>query len=352
MTWFVLFALALGILVLSNAWYWLRVIRPLRQLTLKATDLASGNLEALENPCGGISEIDSLRRSMAGMVGHVRRAQEQTHTYADVLTQAQEAERARLARELHDDTIQSLVAVAQGIDLCRSWLETAPEKVPDNLRATRKQVVDTVNGLRNLIGDLRPPALAELGLVAALQLEAERSGDMAVTVTVDGTVHRLDEVRELALFRCAQQALNNARLHGNATQATVLVSYGSHDTSVSITDNGRGFAVPDSLDDLAERRHYGLLGIHERVQSLHGEAHITSSPDRGTSVTIRVPQDRSDQPDHTVRDPVCSAYIEPQQAYGSVDYKGERYYFCCPVCQGAFQKNPEMYLPSDPGKSP
>jgi signal transduction histidine kinase/YHS domain-containing protein len=351
MIWFVLFALTLGILILSNAWCWLRVIRPLRQLALKATDLTRGNLEALEQPCGGISEIDSLRRSMAGMVGHVRRAQEQSRSYADVLTQAQEAERARLARELHDDTVQSLVAVAQGIDLSRNWLDTAPEKVPASLQATRQQVVDTVISLRDLIGDLRPPALAELGLVAALTLEAKKADGMVVTVAVEGTEHRLDEARELTLFRCAQQALNNARTHGHATRATVLVSYGCEDTSVTITDDGQGFVTPDSLDDLAERGHYGLLGIRERVQSLHGEAQIISSPDRGTSVTVRVPQVCADQPEHTVRDPVCSAYIEPQQAYGSVEYKGQRYYFCCPVCQGAFQKNPEMYLQSDSGKS-
>lgn len=347
MIWFWLFILALFVLILSNAWYWSKVVRPLRRLKRRAMDLTEGDLEALEQPCGGIDEIESLRRSMAGMVGHVRRAQEQTHTYADVLTQAQEAERARLARELHDDTIQSLVAVAQSIDLSNSWLDTFPDKIPASLQSTRQQVVDTINALRNLIADLRPPALLELGLVAALQLHAEKSGGMAVAVRVEGAQHRLDEARELTLFRCAQEALNNARLHGQATEATVIVSYRPSEASVSIADNGKGFVVPESLDNLAEEGHYGLLGIQERVQSLNGEVQIVSTPHTGTMIVVRVPKERKDQPAQTVRDPVCSAFIEPQRAYGSVEYQGERFYFCCPVCQGAFQKNPTMYLHPD-----
>ena len=86
----------------------------------------------------------------------------------------------------------------------------------------RQQVVDTINALRNLIADLRPPALDELGLVAALGLHAEKFSDMTVSVAIEGTEHRLDEAHELTLFRCAQEALNNARVHGKATEADVV----------------------------------------------------------------------------------------------------------------------------------
>ena len=330
-------------------WGYYRVIIPLRRLSKQAEALTEGHLEALERPCGGIEAIDTLRRSMSGMVGHVRRAQEEHHAYTHALTHAQEAERARIARELHDDTIQSLIAVAQRIDMSHHWLDSAPEQASTTLQTTRQQVVEVINGLRNLIADLRPPALAELGLIPALQMQADKVPGLAVKIVAQGTAHRLGEAQDLTLFRCAQEALNNARAHGQATTATITVDYECHDLTMRIQDNGRGFVAPEHLRDLAARGHYGLLGIQERAESLNGSLTIDSAPGRGATLTIRIPQNCAVQPDHTVQDPVCSAYIEPQQAYGSVEYGGHQYFFCCPVCQGAFQKNPTMYLQTGNG---
>jgi signal transduction histidine kinase/YHS domain-containing protein len=334
------------LLIASNAWFLWRVMRPLKRLSLQAVDLTTGNLEALEQPCGGIDEIDSLRRSMAGMVGHVRRAQEQSHVYTNVLTRAQEAERTRIARELHDDTIQSLVAVAQSIEMSGNWLGESSEQAATMLQATRQQVVETINDLRNLIADLRPPALEELGLIPALKMQAEKIPDLTVKVTVEGAEHRLDDLRELTLFRCAQESLNNAHLHSQASEVEVLVNYGCHGVALTVIDNGIGFTPPDTLDDLVTAGHYGLMGMQERVQALDGQMTINSAVGNGTTITLQLPQDCKPQPEKTVRDPVCSAVIEPQQAYGSVEHDGVRHYFCCPVCQGAFQKNPQMYLQS------
>lgn len=338
-----LFGVALLAFAGCNVLVFLRVLRPLRRLVAQAESITKGNLDALEQPCGGTRELESLRRAMAGMVGHLRRVQEQTHTYADVLTHAQESERARIARELHDDTIQSLVAVAQNIEMAQLWNCDAPEQTADMLRVARLQVIETIRGLRNLIGDLRPPALDELGLIAALKMQAEKIDGLVVQITVQGDERRLDAAQELALFRCAQEALANARGHGHATAAQVRVVYHCHGVGLTITDNGAGFDPPGTLDDLAEGGHYGLIGIQERVQSLGGTMQIARA-ETGMRLDLSLPQDCAPQPEDTVRDPVCSAFIQPQQAYGSTEYNGERYYFCCPVCQGAFQNDPQMYL--------
>jgi YHS domain-containing protein len=114
--------------------------------------------------------------------------------------------------------------------------------------------------------------------------------------------------------------------------------------NLNITDDGIGFSQPEKLELLAEAGHYGMVGIAERVQSLDGTLNIKSAPKQGVQLHITLPVSAANQPMETVRDPVCSTIIQPQQAYGSVVYEGERYYFCCPVCQGAFQRQPEAYI--------
>lgn len=330
----------LSMLLVINVWLIWRVLRPLRRLTQQAERLTTGEFTALETSCGGISEIDALRRSMMAMVGHVRRSQEQNHRYADVLTNVQEAERTRIARELHDETVQLFIAIAQETDLIRSYVEKQPTKAIEMLRAIRTQATEAVDNLRHLIADLRPPALEELGLVAAVRMLAKNS---SITVQVKGIERRLREEYELTSFRIVQEAINNAQRHGNSSLIHVEIAYQSNEILLVIEDNGVGFKVPADFNCLASSGHYGLLGIYERVQSLKGTFQVRSFPTRGTQIKISIPCVEAAQPANTVHDPVCNALIEPHQAYASVKYEGKSYYFCCPVCQGAFQKNPAFY---------
>lgn len=117
--------------------------------------ISRGNFVTIDDDCGIIPEIRALRHSMVSMVRHVRRSQTQSIRYADNLTEGQEAERLRIARELHDDTIQSLVAISQSIDMAKAWVTIMPDRVSEMLQLTREQSVETVNSLRRLIEDLR-----------------------------------------------------------------------------------------------------------------------------------------------------------------------------------------------------
>lgn len=335
--------------VAINIALFLRVVRPLRQLSAKAAQLSEGDFAALDRSCGGIAEIDTLRLSMLAMAGHLQREQTQSSAYAGALMRGQESERRRLAHELHDDTVQALVAIGQSIDMARSFQEREPERAKALLTSARQQSTETVNGLRNLIADLRPPALEELGLIAALETLAERSPDVKISVTALGRKRRLDESLELVLFRSAQEALSNAKRHGKATEVQIQVAYQPDGMRLTVRDNGQGIESQqpisrETLDKLAGEGHYGLLGIQERLTQLNGTLKLTSTPDAGTTLEVYIPFEATDQPANTVRDPVCSTFIQPEQAYGSVVYKGETYYFCCPVCRGAFQRDPEAYL--------
>jgi signal transduction histidine kinase/YHS domain-containing protein len=334
----------LFLLAATNLWLVLRVLKPLRRLAVQAGDLSRGNLMAFQQPCGGVPEIGILRQSMASMAAHVRRAQEEGTAYRHALTDGQEAERARIAHELHDDTVQALVAIAQSIDLATTWIEKDPARTTAMLKTARVQAVETVEGLRRLIADLRPPALEELGLMPALHMLAENEEGIAVTINVTGKERRLHEMRELTLFRAAQEAIHNAQRHGQAQHITVAVHYQPQQVRLTIRDDGAGFNLPEPLDCLAIDGHYGLLGMHERIHHLNGDIHLSSKPGHGTQIVVTLPVDTVDQPTEAVRDPVCGAIIQPHQAYGSVQYKDHRYYFCCPVCQGAFQSDPDLYL--------
>lgn len=337
--------LVVGLMLLGGTlvkWY-VTILRPLRRLAAQARQLASGDFTALAHSPGGGADIESLRSAMNAMVGHVRRVQAQERAYIEALTNGQEAERSRLARDLHDETTQSLIAIAQSLEMTQEMVGPDSQAGP-MLQAAREQAVETVNDLRRLIADLRPPALVELGLVAALQMLAEQSRDVQVKLDIAGPVRRLEEAPALALFRTAQEAFRNARRHGQASQVQIRLVFEPDVISLTIKDDGRGFEVADSLDALTANRHYGLIGIVERIQHLEGTVDIHSRPGVGTQIEVTLPTQAETQPEGVVRDPVCSALIEPQQAYASLVYEGNRYYFCCPVCQGAFQADPAFYL--------
>lgn len=341
--WFEICCVGAALFIVSNLWFYFRVLRPIRLLALQAAALTDGRLDAFEQPFGGIAEIRHLRRAMAGMVGHVRRSQDQNRAYTERLTSGLEYERKRLARELHDDAVQSVIAVTQGLDLAKSWLRTDPERAAKMLQTMREQSLEVVNSLHQLISGLRPAALEELGLIAALQMHIDRMGDSGIELHLVGIPRRLDESRELTLFRVAQEALTNVTRHSGATRVELTLTYRDQEVSLAVVDNGQGFQFPEEPGNFAFKGHYGLLGIQERVISLGGSFHVETAPGQGTRLKVRIPVGTA-QPHQLVRDPVCSALIEPMQAYDRTLYQGITYYFCCPVCQGAFHNTPDLFV--------
>jgi signal transduction histidine kinase/YHS domain-containing protein len=330
--------------VTINLWLVWRVVLPLRRLSNQTVQLAQGDLTALQQPRSESNEIERLRYTMASMAQHVRRTQEEELHYRHSLTEAQEAERRRIARELHDDTIQSLVAIGQSIDLAVKWSVDDQKRSIDLLTAARLQSVSSVEALRRLIANLRPPALEELGIVPALRMLADSEPEAQITLAVEGNQRRLDEEYELTLYRIAQEAIRNAHRHGHAKHVKLDINFQPSEVMLTIKDNGIGFDAKKGLECFALQGRYGLLGIQERVQRLNGKIEISSSPEQGTTIVARLPLQDDVQPTNVVRDPVCGALIHPHQAYGTIEHRGQRHYFCCPVCQGAFQRDPQLYI--------
>jgi PAS domain S-box-containing protein len=221
-----------------------------------------------------------------------KRMQESLLFYLGQITLAQEDERKRIARELHDETIQSLVVLARQLDEIASGSKGISEYKKIQLDLLRERINNIMSDVRRLSQDLRPPALDRLGLLPALEWLAsdigKRSG-MNIEVTVRGVSRRLSPEVELVLFRVAQEALRNTLRHSQATSAGIAVEFGEKLIRITVKDNGKGFYLPETTGDLVKRGRLGLTGMRERIQLVGGNLRISSRPGKGTTVIIEAP---------------------------------------------------------------
>lgn len=263
------------------AWIFLRVLMPLRRLAGQARGIAAGDLPPFDGT-GGIREIDDLRRSLQHMVREVALAREREAAYRSALIESLENERKRIAREVHDDTIQSLIVVAHSIERAAHAGARSP-----HLDTARVQVIQTVDNLRQMIANLRPTVLDELGLVAALEALCDEHSSL--TLAVEGEGYPLDTTQELVIFRAAQEAIHNALRHAEATQIHVILRYLPQSVRLEVRDDGKGFHQPAQLQEFALRGRYGLIGMLERIQQIGGAVAVNSQPTGGTQISVSVP---------------------------------------------------------------
>jgi PAS domain S-box-containing protein len=199
-------------------------------------------------------------------------------------------ERARLARELHDDTLQSMIALNQRIQLAQL---TEDEKADRNgLEEIQSLTEQTIQNLRRLTRALRPVYLEDLGLVTALEMlarETQQMSDIDVTFERQGVEIRLPAPVELALYRIGQEALSNVVRHAHPTRATLKITYTADRVSLEVIDDGVGFEVPESPAEFAPSGHFGLLGIYERTEMIGAKLSIQSMPAKGCHVMVTVP---------------------------------------------------------------
>jgi signal transduction histidine kinase len=279
---------------LALAALWLgvrRIMRPLQKLDAEVTALGWGDFDAVSVPVGGIQEIQELQRAIVRMAGQIRAYQQSMHDYVGAVTTAQEEERNRLARELHDDTIQNLIALKQRVQSARRKVGQDPAGVEKQLSELQALLETTMEDVRRFSRDLRPIYLEEAGLVSALEAltrDISRDG-VPAALEVAGEVWRLPPDTELALYRMVQESLNNVVRHAGATRARVKVDFADHHVAIHVEDNGTGFDMPSRVTELAETGHYGLMGMHERAQLVGARLQVRSQPGLGTTIEIDCP---------------------------------------------------------------
>jgi len=276
---------------LAALWFGARqIVQPLQQLESKAAAVALGDYDTIQQSVGGIPEVQHLQSELAEMARKVRASQEGLRDYIAAITSAQEEERLRIARELHDDTIQELIALKQRVQLARNAVRD--QAAVRLLEALEVLAEGTIQNVRRMTAALRPIYLEDLGLVPALEVLArETNGGDALRVDFRHTGHerRLRGEAELALYRIAQQALNNVVRHALAQRATLEISFGGSEVRMEISDDGVGFSVPATATDFAPGGHFGLLGMRERADLIGAKFEVQSQPTRGTRLSVRLP---------------------------------------------------------------
>jgi signal transduction histidine kinase len=277
------------LLALLAIWFGARrIVTPLQKLEKQAAGLAAGDFEAIRQPVGGIEEIRNLQTELIDMAEKLSAAQHSLRSYIGAITAGVETERRSLARELHDDTIQSLIALNQRIQLA---LMNSPEKQSITLGELQNLVQQSMTNLRRMIRGLRPIYLEDLGLVASLEMlarEMEQSAHISIQFSSLGVDRRLDPQSEMSLYRMVQESLNNVVHHANAKHASVQLIFTDQDLSVQIRDDGIGFVVPNNPGEFPEKGHFGLLGLNERAELIHAELNIISKPGTGTTIMIQL----------------------------------------------------------------
>ncbi|MDQ4075387.1 MAG: MEDS domain-containing protein [Chloroflexota bacterium] len=221
------------------------------------------------------------------------------------LDEAQEAERLRLAQELHDSPIQHLIYIGQWLKKMQAQItaqfgptdDQLGETIAAELEQIRDEVVEVNEQLRRVVRDLRPPGLEMFGLGPALwgyvaQLRREGGREMPeIEVDLDDMGTQLPYPVALCLFRVAQEALRNALKHARAQHVSLSLRSDPDEVALIVRDDGSGFRVPAHLAELAQQEHFGLVGIAERVTRLGGQYQIQSEPSQGTEIRVRVPLD-------------------------------------------------------------
>lgn len=266
-----------------------RIVQPLQKLEEKAAALAWGDFDAIKESVGGISEIQHLQNELTEMSRKVRAAQEGLHDYIGAITSAQEEERARLARELHDDTIQAVIALKQRVGLAQKTVKD--QNARQSLQELETLAEQTIENLRRLTRALRPIYLEDLGLVTALEMlarETSQTNHLEIDFRKTGQERRLSREVELALYRIAQEALNNVVRHSQAKHADLRISFREKQIELEVSDNGIGFAMPKSPTDFAPNGHFGLLGLRERAELIGARLEVESAPGKGTRLKVRV----------------------------------------------------------------
>lgn len=319
--------LILGIAALVGVWLVTllgtrRLVQPVQRLTEAADRVAAGDLSvALETSDGGeigqlAVALDRMRRQLldqieelagwnetlesrvAAQTDDLRRQQAFTEQLLERLINAQEEERQRVARELHDEIGQTLTAVELSLGHLENAVMPQNEVARRRLQQSRALTQQTVADLRLIITGLRPGTLDQLGLVPALDWMGDytlRPEGVAVTIEAQNLGQRLPDDVETTLFRIAQEAMSNVARHSQATSLAIMLQREQDMVSMTLSDNGRGFLSDPARVGPLEDEGMGVASMQERAMLLGGHLAIDSAPGQGTTVRVQIPLNHRDK---------------------------------------------------------
>jgi len=278
---FSLLALSIVLVLLVNMLMLRRRFSPLDRLIerIEATDPADPAAFGGPEEGEAVEEIDRLAASFRRLLGRIDTERKRS---GRLVLRAQEEERRRLARDLHDEVNQALTAILLRLEA----LSHAAPDAGDELLELKKLVNQAMAELLHLARQLRPTALDDHGLVPAIESQLQRFSaqtGVSAELRTDGDAHALDSDQEIVVYRVAQEALSNVAQHACARRVELDLSADKDGVELRITDDGRGFDTGVQHDSL------GLSGMSERARLLGGRLDVDSRPGGGTALTLQVP---------------------------------------------------------------
>jgi two-component system, NarL family, sensor histidine kinase DegS len=251
-----------------------------------------GQLEKLQSDKAHLEKYRSLLEhsgsAAAAANGAVPAAAKSAMAEIEMIVNAQEAERQRLSRQMHDGPAQAMSNFILQTEIAMRLLDADPVQAKEELTSLKNSALGTFQKVRNFIFELRPMMLDDLGLVPTIRkyIDAfKEQTSLETSLTVTGTERRLEPYLEVMIFRAIQELLGNAARHSQAAAVKLHIDMGSENVRVSVDDNGRGF-------DPEAARSGGSLGlklIQERAEMLGGKLDVDSAPGKGARIVFSVP---------------------------------------------------------------
>lgn len=244
-----------------------------------------------------INQVGVAMQYLSGGINEIHNDSSEESIYWGIkVLEAQEEERKRISRDIHDGPAQSIANIVLKAEICKTLMKRNVEMGLNEMEGLKDTVRNTLKDIRKIIYDLRPMSLDDLGLVPTLRrflTEFSEETGIQAELQVTNKEDDVEKIIQLALFRLVQEVTNNTRKHSQARQVTVELNFGTKYLQLDIRDDGQGFNVEETLERCrTEGNHYGLLGQIERVKQLHGEIKINSAPGKGSHTQIRLPVSR------------------------------------------------------------
>lgn len=234
----------------------------------------------------------ALAASLSALIDQLEANNRRLQLFSNRAIRAQEEERKRIARSLHDETAQSLSSMIIALERLETSLSQSQHNMKEKLRAVREVCAHTLSELRNIISGLRPSLLDDVGLVAAIRWYAQstlKEANIQLTFQAPDELPAIPSEVSTILFRIAQEAVNNIARHAQAKLVTITLGYTHEEIYLHVEDDGVGFHTSRDQNEAIQREHWGLLGIQERVELVSGTFHLASSPGKGTVLQVYVP---------------------------------------------------------------
>lgn len=238
-----------------------------------------------------VARMRATGRENERLVAKLERQDRLLRLLLDRVSTAQEAERARVAAEIHDGVLQDVAALVYDLERASTQLARGEsDRAEESVGSVRTRLIEAVSAVRRLLWDLRPPVLDDFGLVAAIgRFLKGGPANGGPQISLDaGELGDTDPGTQALLYRICQEAVNNARQHAHASSIRVEISRREDRIRMAIEDDGRGFA-PEPAEQLVARGHLGLQSMRERAETAGGSFHLDTTPGGGTRLVVEIP---------------------------------------------------------------